>query len=295
MKKIIKAVAAVAITLIAMSLLTACNDLEKPTISNNTHLTTSNAVENTQKSIETESSIDTNKKTASNDVEMPQPFEVGVDVGGDENDGFYLPFNYIINGIPVELIMLRDKTEVDNWSNSFPSISYAPSNISEYENIYSFITDFSITKDEAETALVYYLDNNLISREQLNIIYSGDKELITKTFASEYSIVIGENIYCPNWIYTHNTDDYAVAGITSDVIAEKASAYSNFYLTEDACIAFADKLSAYTGETISIEPIQAYTDFSYNEFSNEGVEVELIEVNGEDIVEEIEEFAEVIE
>lgn len=295
MKKNIKAIVAVAMTLIVMSSLTACNDLEEPVISNNTHLTTSNIVDNTQKSIKTESTIDTDKKNASINVEMPQPFVVGVDAGGDENDGFYLPFNSIINGIPVELMTLRNKTEVDNWINSFPSISYAPSNISEYENIYSFITDFSITKDEAETALVYYLSNNLISYEQLNIIYSGDKELITKTFATEYSIVIGENIYCPNWIYTHNADDYAVAGISSDVVAEKASTYSNFNLTEDACVALADKLSAFTGETISIYPVQTYSEFSYNEFSNEDVEDEWLEDNGEDIVEEIEVFVEEIE
>lgn len=293
MKKNVKAVVSVAMTLIVISSLTACNDLEEPAISNNTHFTTSNIVENTQKSIETEGSIDTNKKTASNDVEMPQPFEAGIDTGGDENDGFYLPFNSTINFIPSALLRLRNEEEVDKWINSFPSISYAPSNISEYANIYSFITEFSITKDEAETAIVYYLDNNFISHEQLDIIYSDDKELITKTFASEYSIVIGENIYCPNWIYTHKTDDYAVAGITSDVIAEKASAYSNFYLTEEACVAFADKLSAYTGETISIEPVQAYDIFSYNEFSNGGSEAVLVEDYGE--YTEIEEVLEVIE
>lgn len=289
MKKNIKAVIAVAITLITLSSLTAFNDLEKPVISNNTHLTTSNIVENTQKS------IDTNNKTALNDVEMPQPFEVGIDTGGDENDGFYLPFTSTINFIPSALISLRNEAEVDKWINSFPSISYAPSNISEYANIYSFITEFSITKDEVETALIDYLNKNKIFHEQLNIIYSGDKELITETFASEYSIVIGENIYCPNWIYTHNADDYAVAGITSDVIAEKASAYSNFYLTEEACVAFSDKLSAYTGEPISIEPIQAYDVIGYNEFPNKSVEAVLVEDNDEDIVEEIEEVLEVIE
>lgn len=219
--KLMKPCAALIVCLlcIAMSSLTAYSGIEEaiePKIA-----------DNTQMSIETESTIDTN-------VEMPQPFEIGVEAGGDENDGFYIPFNSIINGIPVELIKLRDKAEVDDWISSFPSVSYAPSNISEYANIYSFITDFSITKDEAYTALNYYLDNSLISHEQLNLIYAGDKELVIKTFSSKYSIVIGESIYCPNWIYTHSIDDYSDAGITTEMIDMMASVYSDFTFTEEA-------------------------------------------------------------
>ena len=271
MEKRIKTIIAIAMALIAMSSLTACNSMEEVT----THLTTSNIADNTQKSTEIKNTIDVN-------MEMPQPFEMGIDAGGEENDGFYLPFNSIINGIPVELIKLRDKAEVDNWINSFPSVSYAPSNISEYANIYSFITDFSITKDEAETALNYYLDNNLISYEQLNLIYSGDKELITKTFASKYSIVIGESIYCPNWIYTHSIDDYSDAGITTDKIDMMASIYSDFTFTEEARKAFEGKLSLYSNKTINIKSKATKTKYVDKDDSL----CEVIEDEMEDVVDE---------
>lgn len=97
-------------------------------------------------------------------------------------------------------------------------------------------------------------------------------------------IAIGQSVYCPNWIYTHSTDDYAAAGITPDIVAEKASAYSNFNLTENACAALADKLSVFTGEAISIEPIQVYADTYRNDFSYDISDDEMEDVDEDEMI-----------
>lgn len=50
--------------------------------------------------------------------------------------------------------------------------------------MYSFITDFNITKEEAASALEDYIDSEYesvrITQDQFNILFSGDIELITK-------------------------------------------------------------------------------------------------------------------
>lgn len=206
---------------------------------------------------------------------MPDPFGIGPDSGGDEHANFLQPCNWTLDSIPGELCRLRDRDEVNKWSyHHWDSKVEIPSSIKDYMNIYAFITDFGITKEEAEEALKYYLNSDdpqiRITREEFDIIFSGDVELITKTFASEYSIVIGENIYSPEWVYFHSAEDYEAAGITPDMLAEKIEWYSKILFTDEARTAFSEKLSAYIGRTVVIEPVifpekaETYTEIIYD-------------------------------
>jgi hypothetical protein len=212
-----------------------------------------------QKTINTAKSplIDNSAEISSSlDNQMPPPFDENTDSGSDANSGFYQPCNRILDNVPTELLRLRDENEVNDWIKSFSSIANAPDSIDEYVNIYSFVTRFDITKKEAETALAYYIDSDdkmiSISSEQLDIIFSGDIKAITQSFASEYSIVIGEFVYCPNWIYTHSVDDYKRLGITAEAVEVRADLYAQFYFTDEARTAFSDKLSDYTGIDVKL-------------------------------------------
>ena len=190
---------------------------------------------------------------------MPDPFGIGPDSGGDQYANFYQPGNWTLDSIPGELCRLRDSDEVNKWSYYYWDSKEIPSSIKYYMNIYAFITDFSITKEEAEEALKYYLNSDdpqiRITREEFDIIFSGDVALITKTFASEYSIVVGENIYSPEWVYFYSAEDYEKAGITPEMLAEKIEWYSKIQFCEEARQAFSEKLSEYIGRTVVIEPV----------------------------------------
>lgn len=202
----------------------------------------------TIQSAETQSAQEVNEQ-------MPVPFEYS---DGDMNVGFWEPCNMMFSGVPGSFMALR--TGVSEWIESFPKISsYAPSDIFEYPTMYSFIAHFNISNDELEIALKAYLDEDSISREQFDIICSGDVEKMTGAFASEYAIVIGEKIYCPHWLYIHSIEEYKSAGITPDMILEKAPLFSDFNFTDEARVAFSDKLTAYIGETVFIEEPQ-YTE-----------------------------------
>lgn len=214
--------------------------------------------------IQTETvSEETESETA--EAEMPEPFETECD--DDSRDGFYLPFNSTLNNIPGELMKLRDSEEIDSWLNSFSSSE--KTKLGDYQNLYSFITAFDITKDEAETALAPYIDGGMMTSEQVDILFSGSEEAVTSGFASDYSVVVGENAYCPNWLYISTIDDYKAAGIDSEAVKAKAPLYSDFAFSEEARKAFSEKLSEFIGEEVVIEPItfeetDAETDVVYD-------------------------------
>ncbi len=177
---------------------------------------------------------------------MPAPFPDGTDV--DAHSTFYQPCRRTLDNIPVELMRLRDDAEVEAWINSFtPIYTAAPDSIADYANIYSFVTHFNVTREEAENALSVYLTTDdeqiKITQEELDVIFSGDTGAITKEFASEYSIVSGEHIYSPSWVYSHTAEDYKSAGINPQNIAEKSTLYMEMDLTDDAKAALKTKLS----------------------------------------------------
>lgn len=228
--------------------------------------------------------VETDNQLDENNEQMPEPFEAGNNVGGDDNTNFYQPCISQLDSIPGSLLDVRPSNEVDDWLNKHFSRKNAVSSIADYLNVYSFITDFNVTKEEAAAALESYINSEYesvrITQEQFDIIFSGDIELITKTFASEYSIVIGENIYSPEWIYTHSQSDYEISGISEEDIIQKAPIYANLNLSRAARTALSDKLSSYSGVVINIEPVQSYSENLTNIFIEEvGIEEEEIDIN----------------
>ncbi len=77
-------------------------------------------------------------------------------------------------------------------------------------DLYTFIRYFDIPEDTVRTAL-----NGIISDERIELLISGSPEDITEAFASPCSIVKGDRIYSPNWLWAHPYSDYTQAGITS--------------------------------------------------------------------------------
>lgn len=211
--------------------------------------------------VEEETTVNCTTSRDEEESKMPAPFGTSAESGGDENAGYYQPCNFILDNIPVELLKLRDGDKVNQWleKDKLSSRQSVSSSIKDYVNIYSFITDFNISREEAETALEYYLNTpdefEHIEYRDLDIIYSGDIELITKTYASEYSIVVGDKIYSPEWVYTHSAEDYKAAGITAEDILSRVDSYSRILFTDEARLAFSEKLSAYTGEQVVIKAV----------------------------------------
>lgn len=187
-------------------------------------------------------------------IEMPEPFEGGFD--GFAAEMYMMPVSSRINEIPPELTALRDSKEVSDWLSDSEAVmklitdkNASPISLVTYANVYSFIRSFDITRDEGGAILETY---HQYTEEEINAVFSDDAALICVTFANEYAIVAGDMMYTPQWVYWHSTEDYKAEGISSEALAEKASLYAELPFSDEARTAFAAKLSAYTGEDISL-------------------------------------------
>lgn len=251
MKNKFKKATAAIISMLMLLTLSACSDNRGGTVNSDTEQT--GAVTEAEK---TDTITETAAEVAKND-DAAQSLPQEPAIGGDENVDFYQPGNTVLDNIPVSLMKLRPDEEVTKWISSYQNIfEYAPDSIEDYANIYSFITSFGITKEEAQEALQYQLQSEdpqiKITQEEFDTLFCGDVEKITKAFASEYSIVVGKNIYSPHWVYTHSTDDYKEAGITSQMIEEKIDKYSLLVFTDTEKNEFDEKLSKYTEKNIAL-------------------------------------------
>ena len=245
MKQINKKIWAFAI--LSVLVFTACDKANETTVDETSQGNTQSSVmENDEASSadivqsSAQEAADNNDQLDENNEQMPEPFDNNGDSGGDMNSDFYQPCISQFDSVPGSLLDIRPSGEVDEWLNNHFSRKGAVSSIKDYLNVYSFITDFNITKEEAASALEDYIDS-----EYESVRITQDQF---------------DNIYSPEWIYTHSQSDYEAAGINAEDLAEKVPMYANLNLTEAARAAFSDKLSSYTGVAINIEPVQIYSE-----------------------------------
>lgn len=189
------------------------------------------------------------------DADMPR-INTGTNVGGDMLVNFIQPCKGKLDNLPGELMDLADREAVAAWIADSEEQDIIPSRLDEYVNIYSFIHAFNIPEADARAVLQEYLEVDYLpedlafTEEDLTVLFSEDETEIARHFASDYSIVIGEYVYSPRWMYFHMAEDYQEVGITPEMIQEKIEYYSGIPLSVNARNAFADKLGEFVGEEV---------------------------------------------
>ncbi|MDR0946356.1 MAG: hypothetical protein LBM87_01225 [Ruminococcus sp.] len=180
------------------------------------------------------------------DSNMPNPFPEG----SDDNVSYYQPGNHILDNVTVSLLRLVDDTEQIEWMESFDFFNNPPSSLTEYLNLYSFIKKFDISDEEVIEAMSAHLTSDnpqtKVTEEELDLILHGSEADIVSYFASDYSIVVGDKIYSPHWIYTHTPAAYKEAGITPEALQQKLNLYADMRLTPEALSALEQKIYSYT-------------------------------------------------
>ncbi len=127
-----------------------------------------------------------------------------------------LDYRYFINPcieafdfIPEELTNMIDDNEFTAWCDSFGE--GVPDSIEDYANLYTFIKRFEISRETLEKAV-----GDLLTEEQINVLFNGTVAEVTAEFAADTSIVRGDKIYSSRWIMLHTPEDYEAAGITPE-------------------------------------------------------------------------------
>ncbi len=130
-------------------------------------------------------------------------------------------------------------------------------NIDDTPNVYRFMKGLGLSGEEMEDILKKHdeglrkeisegrdLEDKLFD---LYTIYFGseNKADMAATFKSPYSIVVGEYIFSPRWLYYHTEADYTKAGITATQVEIMLPLYEKLGLTEEAWDAFIAKLNSF--------------------------------------------------
>ena len=126
-----------------------------------------------------------------------------------------------------------------------------------YPNGFSYIIKYDVPNDIVAKSLEGY--NKKLSKdssayfteEEIAAILSRDAATVLKHFAPEESIVIGDRVYTPAWVYTHSVEDYIASGITPAMIEKKLELYALFpFQRKSYAEAFEAKLSEFLGREV---------------------------------------------
>lgn len=181
----------------------------------------------------------------------PDPFEYS---GGDENAWFYEPLLPKLGHITAEFGKYINLDEFEEWAYSVSVLHLkgdnVPTDLNDFLNAYALVEFFNITDEQIKA--VYEAEINmenepmLMRQEDLEILLTRDESKILAHFASEESIVIGNKIYSPQWIYENSVEAYKNEGISPLLLKQKYSLYMQYNLTQEAKEYLTKKINEYT-------------------------------------------------
>jgi len=202
---------------------------------------------------------------------MPVPFEYE---GGDEHADFYqyCVFKFDVLSIIGEVFIeyFGDREFLRKWDefNYYLNRSFV-TDLMEYPNLFVIIIENDIPDEiilaaiEANNNFYDKLTENYENKDEIRalmnftdediaVVLTRDKEKVLAHFASEYSIVIGDKVYTPAWLYRSTPEDYARAGITPEMISERLELFAEFNFTDEAAEAFEEKLSEFMEQDVNL-------------------------------------------
>ncbi|MBQ8893298.1 MAG: hypothetical protein IJ043_02690 [Clostridia bacterium] len=126
---------------------------------------------------------------------------------------------------------------IDAWANqNYNDMGYmkpATSTSDMTPRLLVAIERFEITKEEFEennakltTFLkkynhTYFIKSNCFTQEEIDVLFSGDREAIVRTFASPYAILSGGKAYAPDFYLNATAAELKTTGITEEMIEQK--------------------------------------------------------------------------
>lgn len=180
------------------------------------------------------------------DAKMPEPFDQAYNSGGDSLHDYYCEYVFKFGNINSTLIDLVGEKEAQAWLNEYFASKKAGTESSEL-TVLRFIEHFDISKEELIKAVSDsdYPDGWIIDISDIEVIYSGNDDLIQQTFVNEYALLYNGVIYTPEWLYTHSLDDYAKEGLPIESVNACMEKMRELPFTHEAQNAIADKSTNY--------------------------------------------------
>ena len=211
------------------------------------------------------------------DTSMPEPFAPNENSELYGGDGWHDEFNDLwqkrFTSINTDLIgtictefpeYINRAEELATQYQDAQGADIQAGNVTRYSiddtpNVYRYMKELGMSGEKMQSALIKY-DNDISGRisedskqerlfgtDTAYILWENKAE-IAVAFKSEYSIVSGEYVLSPRWMYYHTIEDYEKVGITAIQVELMISNYKELGFTNEAWKAFMLKLNAYTSD-----------------------------------------------
>ena len=192
------------------------------------------------------------------DTSMPEPFET---MDNNNFDNYDNPFNnqWIKRFFTIDnsKLWLPDEDKVNVFLSTYHTPE-TPYTLDDNMNLYVWCKEFDLDPDDLCEAIKYdnrnmwgvredVVEQLTFTDDELDVLRSMDRQVIINTFASEYSIIVGENVFSPKWLYYHTIEDYEKVNISATQIRVMLTKYKELGLTDEAFEAFSAKLEGYIG------------------------------------------------
>ncbi|MBQ9384594.1 MAG: hypothetical protein IJT87_10200 [Ruminiclostridium sp.] len=186
------------------------------------------------------------------DTSMPEPYPYN---DPEHYSAFYSQWTNRFTTVSNRLTELPDKEKADEPMEYYTLCrAETPYTLDDNFNLYSWMTRLDLSADDVCGAIEenneYYrtLDNAgdmIFNPYETDKLRAGDRYWIAEAFATEYTVIVGENVFCPQWLYYHTIEDYKAAGIRPETILQNMTMYEGLGLTDEAWEAFGAKLRSY--------------------------------------------------
>lgn len=199
-------------------------------------------------------------ETTTEKLHTPNSTSNNTAIGGMSNSDYERKYTREFSIIPGIFADIVGYDEFNNWA-----IEYSNKKRDSSEcNQLIFINEFNISKD----LLLDEINKNIgkvgtninitgwdsrldiypLTDEQIDIMYSGDMELINKTFVNRAAILYKNKIYAARWIAENDIEKIREAGIPLSILEEKINVWKNeetLFIGAENRQVLHDKVTAY--------------------------------------------------
>ena len=186
---------------------------------------------------------------------MPEPFDLSYPSGGDWLRDYTEEYVLRFENLTSDILELVPRNDFTAWLNNHHEEKIASEERIPPLTVLAFVTEFDISKEQLLSVIAEDNDPSwTITREDVDVIYSGDMELINKTFINEYSVLHNNKIYTPEWFYEHTTSEYIEAGFSDDEVLYVMEKMKNLPFTAEAKKAIEDKYRKFHASISEVSP-----------------------------------------
>ena len=191
----------------------------------------------------------------------PDPFDLTGPT--DMPDHYMNMYKENFTTLSTNLTDLVDQDELKAWREQYRKQAQEYGAYAEQITVYAFLRDFGISDAQLRATNEY---PQWINDDDIEIIYSGDEDLIKRTYKDDWAILHEGRIYTPRWLFEYSIQEYENRGLPKDEVARTAAKMQSLPFTAEAWQHFKDKVEQYIGR-----PLAADQDLGWQTVDIDGV------------------------